>query len=74
VTGEAGKLVIERLRCPTRRHSNATGAQGIRLHTTSSIKLPSKIMVALSDVNVRMARFGERLARVQRQLELTEQH
>ncbi len=75
MTDEVGNLILERLRRMDDRLSNIEGdMHDIKLRTTLLEEHLGNVIVALGGVNSRMDRVGERLARVERRLELTEQH
>ncbi len=71
MTDEVGNLILERLRRMDDRLANIEGdMHDIKLRMTVVEEHIGNMLLSISGVNSRMDRFDERLARVERRMEL----
>ena len=74
MTDDVGNLILERLRRIDGRLVNIEGdLHDIKLRTTLLEEHLGNVIVSLGGLNARMDRFDERLARVERRAELTDE-
>ncbi len=74
MTDDVGNLILERLRRMDDRLSNIEGdMHDIKLRITVVEEHLGNVVLSIAGLNARMDRFDDRLTRIERRLELTEQ-